>query len=315
MHLSALAIRPWWNVVAKRSLLFCLWLVAPMLSAVERPEEEAYVSGDPKVCLSCHGPTSAKPAHDILTTVHGQPRSDNAVCQSCHGPSQKHLTQYSNGKPAKTPISFDGRSNVERENAKCLSCHQNDGNSHWQGSAHERAGVACSSCHSPHNPKGKALLRSTTETELCLGCHRETRAQIHKRSAHPIAEGQMGCKECHNPHGSAADGLLLETSVNDTCYQCHAEKRGPFLWEHAPVRESCSNCHTPHGSIHQSMLRSRGPFLCQQCHMAAYHPSTNYSGTGIPPRGASHSMLGKNCMNCHTQVHGSNHPSGIRLTR
>jgi hypothetical protein len=26
-------------------------------------------------------------------------------------------------------------------------------------------------------------------------------------------------------------------------------------------------------------------------------------------------MLGKNCLNCHSQVHGSNHPSGARLTR
>jgi hypothetical protein len=26
-------------------------------------------------------------------------------------------------------------------------------------------------------------------------------------------------------------------------------------------------------------------------------------------------VLGKNCLNCHGQVHGSNHPSGARLTR
>jgi hypothetical protein len=26
-------------------------------------------------------------------------------------------------------------------------------------------------------------------------------------------------------------------------------------------------------------------------------------------------VLGKNCMNCHTEVHGSNHPSGARQTR
>jgi hypothetical protein len=26
-------------------------------------------------------------------------------------------------------------------------------------------------------------------------------------------------------------------------------------------------------------------------------------------------MLGKNCLNCHSQIHGSNHPSGARLTR
>jgi hypothetical protein len=26
-------------------------------------------------------------------------------------------------------------------------------------------------------------------------------------------------------------------------------------------------------------------------------------------------MLGQNCLNCHTQSHGSNHPSGSRLMR
>jgi hypothetical protein len=26
-------------------------------------------------------------------------------------------------------------------------------------------------------------------------------------------------------------------------------------------------------------------------------------------------MLGKQCMNCHVQVHGSNHPGGITQTR
>jgi hypothetical protein len=26
-------------------------------------------------------------------------------------------------------------------------------------------------------------------------------------------------------------------------------------------------------------------------------------------------LLGKGCVNCHSQVHGTNHPSGARLTR
>ncbi len=324
MFVCALAINPSVGVAVRRYRLLCVWVLCSTLSNIAVSKEnaapaEAYATGDPQVCLSCHGPNGPSPAHSILTTPHGRAASGSApneqLCQSCHGPSQEHLARYSNGKPAPTAIGFNNRTPVALQNAQCLACHRKDNNTHWQGSAHERAGVACSSCHSLHNPQGKSLLTSPTETELCLGCHRETRAQIHKTSAHPIAEGQMGCKECHNPHGSSTDALLLENSVNDTCYRCHGEKRGPFLWEHAPVRESCANCHTPHGSVHQAMLRSRGPFLCQQCHLAPYHPSTNYSGAGTPPSGASHSMLARNCMNCHTQVHGSNHPSGIRLTR
>jgi DmsE family decaheme c-type cytochrome len=103
--------------------------------------------------------------------------------------------------------------------------------------------------------------------------------------------------------------------VNETCYGCHAEKRGPFLWEHAPAREDCAICHEPHGSNHPSLLRSRGPYLCQQCHQAAYHPSTAYTASGLPGPAPVDQMLVRNCLNCHTEVHGSNHPSGPRFTR
>jgi predicted CXXCH cytochrome family protein len=81
------------------------------------------------------------------------------------------------------------------------------------------------------------------------------------------------------------------------------------------VQEDCSNCHTPHGSNYENLLVARQPWLCQQCHVAQRHPSSVYSGTGIPPDGAAQQVLGKQCENCHSQVHGSNHPSGIRLTR
>jgi hypothetical protein len=34
-----------------------------------------------------------------------------------------------------------------------------------------------------------------------------------------------------------------------TCVKCHGDKRGPFTFEHAPVRlEGCGACHQPHGS-------------------------------------------------------------------
>ena len=33
--------------------------------------------------------------------------------------------------------------------------------------------------------------------------------------------------------------MIKADSVNELCYTCHTEKRGPFLFEHAPVREDC----------------------------------------------------------------------------
>ena len=40
-----------------------------------------------------------------------------------------------------------------------------------------------------------------------------------------------------------------------------------------------------------------------------------YGAEGVPSAGANPNVLGKNCLNCHSQVHGSNHPSGAALMR
>ena len=103
-------------------------------------------------------------------------------------------------------------------------------------------------------------------SETCFQCHKQQRAEFRRRSHMPLPEGKLSCVDCHNPHGSATRSLLNADSVNDVCYTCHAEKRGPFLWEHAPVRESCVNCHQPHGSNHDKLLVGARPYLCQQCH-------------------------------------------------
>jgi hypothetical protein len=67
--------------------------------------------------------------------------------------------------------------------------------------------------------------------------------------------------------------------------------------------------------VHERLLTARGPASCQQCHAAAFHPSVPYGSEGLPSGNANQNLLGKNCLNCHSQVHGSNHPSGARLTR
>ena len=86
-------------------------------------------------------------------------------------------------------------------------------------------------------------------------------------------------------------------------------------WEHAPVAEDCSLCHESHGSVNDRLLTARGPALCQQCHSAAFHPSVAFGADSIGNARTGQNMVGKNCLNCHSQVHGSNHPSGARLTR
>jgi DmsE family decaheme c-type cytochrome len=132
------------------------------------------------------------------------------------------------------------------------------------------------------------------------------------RSAHmPLREGQMDCADCHNPHGSPAKANVRAASPQELCLKCHADKRGPMLWEHAPVRENCMTCHQPHGSNNAKVLATREPFLCQRCHVARRHPSTLYDGNDL----TSNRLINRSCTNCHPQVHGSNHPSGKYFMR
>ena len=88
----------------------------------------------------------------------------------------------------------------------------------------------------------------------------------------------------------------------------HRDARTDAL-RHAPVRENCTTCHDPHGSSNDRMLVVRMPMLCQRCHIASRHPATLYDKDQITTN-KSNRMFGRSCVNCHSAVHGSNHPSG-----
>lgn len=276
------------------------------------------------VCTKCHDEYDGQ-AMSLYKTRHGVRADTRApTCQSCHGASEDHVQNTTKASPRPlTQVVFGAKSKdnpastAATQNEACMGCHESGMRMHWKGSQHEIQGGACTDCHKVH-AGDDPVMNKVAQTEVCLTCHKAKRAELHRPSSHPILEGKTACSDCHNPHGSNGPTLLVGATLNETCYTCHAEKRGPFLWEHEPVREDCSICHKPHGSVNESLLKNRAPWLCQQCHLEQFHPSTAYSGTGLPgattPSGAQQ-LLGKNCMNCHVQVHGSNHPSGPRKTR
>ncbi|MDO8703838.1 MAG: DmsE family decaheme c-type cytochrome [Sulfuricaulis sp.] len=279
--------------------------------------KDLVLRGDAK-CTRCHDETDSPKLLSIGKTKHGATADGRTpTCTSCHGKSEAHMVNVPAGQPQPKPdrvFSKNSATPVVARNDACLTCHENGLRMHWKGSQHEIENLACASCHTIHAGKDPVLVKQT-QPEVCFNCHKEKRAEILLPSSHPIRDGKVACSDCHNPHGSTGPKMLVKGTVNETCYTCHAEKRGPFLWEHAPVREDCTICHKPHGSVHASLLKQRGPWLCQQCHLVQYHPSTAYSGTGLPGAAPAQQLLGKNCLNCHSQVHGSNHPSGVRKTR
>ncbi len=271
-----------------------------------------------KTCLSCHGKKDA--GQTILHRAHGQAADERlpdgaAMCQSCHGASADHTAKPKKNSP---DIRFagEGASSAEEQSAVCTGCHDGGHQKAWPVSEHAAADVACTDCHNIHALED-LVQNPRTQSGVCLDCHVEQKANAAKFSRHPVKEGIVACSDCHNTHGGKGPSMLKEFTVNETCYECHTEKRGPFLWEHEPVQDDCTNCHTPHGSIHDNMLIARQPQLCQQCHDDTSHRGYNYAQEEIPNRRGppspireSHYATGKSCLNCHGEIHGSNHVSG-----
>ena len=270
-----------------------------------------------KTCIACHQLESEHFTHTLHALgLHAAAKADPSipVCETCHGPGSAHarapqekglIIGYT--KTSGTPVALQTKT--------CLTCHAGGARDHWLGSIHQRNDVSCSDCHNPMAKfSGDGLLARRSIDETCAQCHKDVRVQFDRRSHMPLPEGKMSCVDCHNPHGSLTDPLLKTNTVNETCYQCHAEKRGPFLFEHAPVRENCLNCHTPHGSNQHALLVAPVPFLCQQCHAQTGHPNElqtpNSLGNGRHP---DERLMGRACLSCHAQVHGSNAPSGPKF--
>ena len=329
----------------KRLTLLCsmfvsLWLLTPLLHAdddgetsakppkhrmtleeAERTVQEVLSAGPAKkgadTCLKCHDEDNAYPIFPLFKTRHAvsaDPRTPfaNEQCESCHGPGGKHQEKTKEGE-IKPPILAFGKhawTPVKDQNARCLACHQNHQRIEWQGSSHEFNEVPCASCHRIHVAKDPVLVKRD-QPKVCYTCHANKQAKFFQASHHPVREGKMACSDCHNVHGENGSGLMIATTVREKCTSCHAEKRGPFLWEHEPAAEDCTICHSSHGSNFQALLKKRPPQLCQQCHAPAGHPSVSYNGSRIP----SQFLSVKGCLNCHSQMHGTNHPSGVSPLR
>ena len=261
-----------------------------------------------QVCKVCHDDRYESYMRSVHAkkAIPGTPINEKN-CESCHGPGAEHVKKGG----GKTGIFAFTRSVESRKRSeRCLACHEETQSvAFWDISTHGVAGVSCDQCHSPHTGLEHSL--KARLPDLCFACHMDIRSRFNRQSHHPVIEGQMTCTQCHNPMGSTFGKYMLRAdSINELCYTCHAQRRGPFMWDHPPVAENCLNCHTPHGSNHLKLLQRNPPLLCQSCHDVLGHPGDMYTrfNTFKGPDTLNR-MVARSCLNCHTNIHGSNGPS------
>jgi DmsE family decaheme c-type cytochrome len=286
--------------------------------------KDLVLRGDAR-CTRCHDENDEFPVLAIGKTRHGTVADGRTpTCTSCHGESDTHVNKPPNATERPKPDRTFTRTSltpVQVRNDACMSCHRKDSTrSHWDGSTHQARDVACTSCHQVHAQHDR-VREKITQPEVCFTCHKEQRTQMTRPSRHPILEGKVVCSDCHNPHGSVGPKLVKRDSVNDTCYACHMEKRGPFVHPHEPVGEDCGLCHNPHGTVTENLLKMRAPFLCHQCHTPHGPNTPQLLGRQVVPNSVTTTgknpiniTQGRGCLNCHTEVHGSNNPSTTNPT-
>jgi DmsE family decaheme c-type cytochrome len=247
-------------------------------------------------CASCHEEVakgfSANP-HTKMALMHG---STGITCENCHGAGSEHVA----GGGDVTKIFNPAKHSPKEVDEKCLSCHAG-AHPDFERSPHAKANVSCISCHSIHKSEDKAQLLKASQPTLCFQCHTDTKAAFNMPFHHKVSEGLVTCSDCHDVHGTFEKSNLKSTAdQNAVCTKCHTEVRGPFVYEHAPVKaEGCMSCHTPHGSQNARLLNMPSiNTLCNQCHSRVANATVHGMGAGSDELAP--------CTSCHTYIHGSN---------
>jgi DmsE family decaheme c-type cytochrome len=294
-----------------------LWIALLILAAsaaqAQPPAGTGYVGNE--VCRKCHSDVwlnFPKNPH-FRSIAAGNLPPESTGCEGCHGPGAAHVE-----KPSKSTIRAFSQMAPKQVLDNCLTCHGKDlSRANIRRSSHTLADVTCSSCHSIHRSPTPKFLLAKQQANLCYTCHQNVRAQFDMPFKHRVNEGVMQCSDCHNPHGAFAptwrSGLRPrmqdQHAGEQSCVRCHTDKRGPFVFEHPPVRiEGCESCHVPHGSMNTRMLTRPVVFtLCLECHNGA--GTFGRQGDGIKIQTPSHNMLDpkfRTCTTCHFRIHGSN---------
>ncbi len=323
------------------ALAAAMYACAGLLAgAPELPMIEGAEAVGSQTCATCHADvvgSFGSRAHGIMAVERGD------SCESCHGLGSKHLATLSPAEIRDAEVL--AALSASQKSQLCLNCHSRDVGA-FRMSHHADAGVSCWSCHADALHRGAsqasrseagevaaaaeatdpwdsivpvdlhgrggvgalaAPLGGDTGAQFCYQCHASTKADFLLQFHHPVPEGRMTCTDCHSVHGST---VLQDMDRGSTkCLSCHNEIAGPWVFEHLAMEDGCVTCHSPHGSTVEKLLRQADNAMCEQCHFDARYPLIG---------GVDHTRLlsaGALCVDCHSQVHGSNTDENLNPLR
>src|SRR6202451_3455395 len=289
--------------------LSCVVLAVVALSrAAAQTLPPGYVGSE--TCAGCHADLAKafanSPHHSV--DVDAKRGWQGRACESCHGSGQKHA-ESANPALIRNPANLAAAA----ADKVCLTCHLNQPTQIGRlQSSHAHNQISCIDCHKVHGSEPLVVRKTEATNKLCASCHLNEWAQFQRPFHHKLPEGDMSCVDCHNPHGSIRPAMLQVFAANEPgCFGCHGDKRGPFTFEHAPVRfEGCQACHEPHGSANPRMLkRANVRFVCLECHAnlpnAPVPGAAKIAGVVPPSFHDLRSPVFQNCTVCHQKIHGS----------
>ena len=261
------------------------------------------------LCLSCHKDLAAKLA---AGTPHAP--AGRGMCLTCHAPhgtANPGMLKREGGAMCavchdlKKPELVAKHPGQDLTAVNCVSCHD----PHVMGKGRKSlirafphlpfARGECTSCHVKQGER--ALVAEGSE--LCLKCHKDSRAFAAKASKHPPMTSGMQCLSCHEPHAAEAPKLLRKAG-DDLCFTCHDAARMKGAVRHKALDQGCVSCHDAHGGDGAKLMKAKNEAdLCRKCHTdlaSHYHPTSSTKPdprTGQPLR----------CTSCH-QPHASELP-------
>ncbi len=291
-------------------------------------------------CLNCHNPESFKPASKFnhantkfpLIGMHKK-----LDCLKCHkietinGIKSQHFKgiQFSNC----TSCHLDPHKNQFGQN--CRQCHSEESFHIVKGKNFDHSktnfpleekhqSVDCKSCH-------KTKLTDPIKHDRCTDCHTDYHNnQFVKNGISP------DCSQCHSVKGFDTTSYtigqhnlspfpLLGAHTAKTCSECHKKQE---KWSFRDIGKNCKDCHTDY---HNNQFAKNGISPdCSQCHTEKSFDFVTYTfeqhnKSSFPLIGShiatacnechkkqekwSFRDIGKNCKDCHTDIHKNSIPS------